>query len=178
MGSASHGGAGYRGGMSQSAPQAPQRPQGLGVLFALFGLLVAVLAASVVWIMVNSDTGEERPWSKPAINGTEITVQYQAACVDAQGLAVEETSSTVTLTLSVDEASDCEQEPTTQYETAVLKGSFNDRRLIDGACLSEEFTGTEACSIESHRPISNTGLKKKVADPETVTEPSSSPSAS
>lgn len=165
--------------MTSTVSETRQRPQGIGVLLALFGLLLAIIAGSIIWIMANADTGEDRPWSKPAINGTEITVQFQAACVDTQGMDVKETSSSVTLTLSVAEET-CNSEPTTHTAVAVLKGSFNARQLIDGACLTDKFRGSEACSIESHEPISNTGLKKKVADPtaQTSTEPSATASAS
>lgn len=159
--------------MSETSTQTSQRPQGMGVLLSLFGLLLAVIAGSVVWIVLNADTGQARPWSKPAINGTEITVQYQAGCVDAKSLKVKETSSSVTLTMHVKEKDDCSDKGSVHTETAVLKGTFNDRQLIDGACLEDAFRGSEACSIESHTPISDTGLKKKVADPESVTSPQS-----
>lgn len=170
--------------MSETSTQTSQRPQGLGVLLSLFGLLLAIIAASVIWVVVNADTGEARPWSKPAINGTEITVKYQAGCVDAKSLKVKETSTSVTLTMHVKEEDSCDAQDSEHTETAVLKGTFNDRQLIDGACLENEFRGTDACSIESHTPISDTGLKKKVADPESVTSteptalPSETPSAS
>ena len=128
------------------------RPQGLGVLLALFGLLAAIIIGSIVWVFVNTQAGDPRPWGNQDVNGTVVTVKYTTTdCVDGSVIDVDEEATKVTLTLKVSTKDDCKTDSAELTEKAVLKQPLGTRELIDGACLMKDFRGDTLCADGSRR---------------------------
>ncbi len=128
------------------------RPKGLGVLLALFGLLLVVVVGSVVWVAVNANDGDPRPWTTYELDGDNVIITYTAeGCVDGSGVSVDETARDVTLTLKVSEGGSCDSTNVDHTVTAVLKQPLAHRALLDGACLSDTFRNDAACAKGAQR---------------------------
>jgi len=134
-------------------PAQPSRPastaspaKGAGVLVLLLALLVAVVGAAFVWFVVIDDS-QPRPWGSVDGDGTRLTVNYTgSSCETGRSVEVVEEKTRVVLTLSTDESGSCDDAGVPRTVTAVLKTALGERELVDGACRTEQWRDTPACT--------------------------------
>lgn len=127
------------------------RPNGLGVMLGLFGFMMAIIAASVIWVTVSSEHGDPLPWNKAELQGVDITVQGTGLCKESAGVKVEEEADRVTLTLRASDADNCKDSAREVTATAVLKQPLAKRKLYDGACLENEWRNKAECEMGASR---------------------------
>ncbi len=120
--------------------------KGMGVLVLLLFFALALVGGAFVYFFAIDDAAPQ-PWDSVDGDGTRLTVNYTGSeCENGNSLEVVEEKERVVLTLSTDVDDTCTAAGVQRTVTAVLKSALGERELVDGACRTDEWRDTPACT--------------------------------
>ena len=117
--------------------------------------VVAIVVAGLVWTY---RAGAVVTWHRAtaSADGSVLRLDYTtAACDDGAAADVEETATTVTITVRSRNFPDssCNDSLVRRSIEISLDDPLGERRLVDGACLLDRFIGSDGCSDGSDRRL-------------------------